>query len=300
MSGLPERLVVDVALARELARIASAWPNLRLPASDALDGGMWFGMDEDESRAYADSVRAVIDALGLLPDAAASEWARRFELAVWAPSPGPEPEESQRRAADEHLARLVGELRQVTGMADRGPLLDSLNGALVVYVRSGVLDAAGVAALDAAVEEALGQPIERFELERIGSEDLFDESEAEEIDTSLGAPVRLCPARPERHDGMLVTACVMYEHGFEVLWHRLAQHGFGDPDTLDDSRFEAADDLGGVYSTSASSSGSAGEREGVSALTGSSSCFQPVPARARELRVSRQDAQWVIPLADAG
>jgi hypothetical protein len=297
MSELRERLVVDAALARELAHIASAWPNLRLPASDALDGGMWFGMDEDDSRAYADGVRAVIDELGLLPDAAASEWARRFELAVGAPSPGPEAEESQRRAADEHLARLLGELRQAVGMADRRPLLESLNGALVVYVQSGVLDAAGVAALDVAVEEALGQPIERFELERIGSEDLFDERDTEEIANWVGAPVRLCPAPPARHDGMLVTACVLYERGFEVLWHLLAEHGFGDLDTLGDGRFEAADDLGGVYSTSGSSSSSGEERDGVSAVTGASSCFQPVPARARELRLSRRGAQWVVPLA---
>jgi hypothetical protein len=296
MSEMPERLIVDVALARELARIASAWPDPRLPASGSIDGGSWFGMDVDESRAYAENVRTVVDALGLLPDGAASEWTRRFELAVGGPSPAPEPEDQQRIAADEHLARLVGELRQAAGMEACAPLLDRLNGALLVYVRSGLLDAEGIAALDGAVEEALGQPIERFELERIGSEDLFDELEVEVVVTSLGAPVRLCPAHPERHDGMLVTACVLYERGFEILWHLLVEPGerLG---RLDEVRFEASDDLGGVYSPLASGSWSREERDGVSAVIGSSSCRQPVAARARELRLSGEGAHWLIPLA---
>jgi hypothetical protein len=296
MTEMPERLIVDVALARELARIASAWPDLRLPASGSVDGGSWFGMEEDESRAYAGTVRTVIEALGLLPDAAASEWTRRFELAVGAPSPAPEPEDRQRSAADEHLARLVGELRQAAGMDARAGLLDCLNGALLVYVRGGVLNAAGIAALDKEVEDALGQPIERFELERSGSEDLFDEREVDQVDTSLGAPVRLCPAHPERHEGMLVTACLLHERGFQVFWHLLAEPE-GRPEMLDEVRFEAADDLGGVYSPFASGSWSRDERDGVWAVIGTSECHQPVPAQARELRLTHDGAQWLIPVA---
>jgi hypothetical protein len=296
MSEMPEQLIVDVALARELARIASAWPHVRLPASESLDGGSWFGMDEDESRAYAESVRAVIDALGVMSDGPASEWTRRFELAVGAPSPAPEPKDRQRIAADEHLARLVGELRQAAGTEARGPLLDRLNGALLVYVRSGVLNPAGIAALDRKVEEALGQPIERFELERIGSEDLFDEREAEQVDTSLGAPVRLCPAHPARHDGILVTACLLHERGFQVFWHVRGEPE-GRPEMPDEVRFEVTDDLGGVYAPFGSGSWSKDDREGVWAVIGTSACHQPVPAQARELRLSRDGAPWLIPLA---
>jgi hypothetical protein len=296
MSEMPEQLIVDVALARELARIASAWPDVRLPASESLDGGSWFGMDEDESRAYAESVRALIDALGVLPDGAASEWTRRFELAVGAPSPAPEPEDRQRIAANEHLARLVGELRQAAGMDARARLLDRLNGALLVHVRGGVLNAADIAALDREVEEALGQPIERFELERIGSEDLFDERDAGEVDTSLGAPVRLCPAHPERHDGVLVTGCLLHERGFQVFWHVVGEPGAA-PEMLDEVRFEAADDLGGFYSPFGSGSWSRDERDGVWAVIGTSECRQPMPAQVRELRLSRDGAQWLIPVA---
>jgi hypothetical protein len=75
------------------------------------------------------------------------------------------------------------------------------------------------------------------------------------------------------------------------------EQGVGDLDTSDQGGFEAADDLGGVYSPVTEGSSSGEEREGVSVGIGSSSCFQPVPARARELRLSRRGAQWVIPLA---
>jgi hypothetical protein len=297
MSEISEQLIVDVALTRQLAGIASAWPNMRLPASESLHGGSWFGMDEDESREYAETVRAVIDALGVLPDDAASEWQRRFELAVGAPSPAPDPEASQRRPADEHLNRLVGELRQTADLTGRARLLDRLNGALVVYIRGGLLDAAGVAELDRAVEDALGQAIERFNLARHGweDEDFVEYGDEVQADPSLGAPLRLCPARPERHDGMLITACVLYERGFELLWHLL---GPGDDLGLfDEGGFEVTDDLDGVYSAVSGSSSSWGQRDDVSAVIGESSCRQPVAAGARELRVSREGAQWLVPLA---
>jgi hypothetical protein len=298
MSGTSEHRLVDVALTRQLAGIASAWPELRLPASDSLHGGSWYGMDEEESRVYAESVRAVIDALGVLTVAAASAWQRRFELAVAAPSPPPEPEDSQRRAADEHLNRLVGELSEAADRKARGVLLDRLNGALVVYVRSGLLDAAGVAALDRAVEEALGRPTEQFELERYGLEEDFLADDPVEAETELGPPLRLCPARPERHDGLLVTACVLYEDGFELLWHRLDEPGSGERRELfDEGGFEAVDDLDGVYSARPTGSSSWDDREGVSAVIGSATCRRPVSVQARELRVSRNGGEWLIPLA---
>jgi hypothetical protein len=241
----------------------------------------------------------VIDALAVLPDVVASEWQRRFELAVGAPSPAPDPEGSQRRAAEEHFNRLVGELSQAADLNGRARLLDRLNGALVVYIRSGLVGAEGVAELDRAVEKALGQPIERFNLARYGweEENFVDYGDDVQPD-SLGAPLRLCPARPERHDGMLITACVLYERGFELLWHLLGHHGSGeDLYTTDIGAFEVTDDIGGTYSPAGGGSSSWTARDDVSAVIGESSCREPVAADARELRVSREGAQWLIPLA---
>ena len=301
MTEVSERLCVEAALLRQLVAIPSAWPQLRLPVREPLDGGMWFGLGEDEVRPYGEAVGAIVDALELLPEGERNEWARRFELAAGAASPAPEASGSQRRAADQHLQALVAELKRGTAMEDRGAVLDRLNGALVVYVRSGLLDAAGTEALGTAVEEALGQPIETFERARLGIDDPGDDESfvVTEADSSLGAPIRLCPARPQRHDGMLVTACILYEGGFELFWHLLHVTG-AEVDSLDLGRFEASDDLGGTYSRVSEGSTWWSQRDGVSAAIGSMHSREAVTEGARELNVLRDGAQWVIPLADRG
>ena len=93
-----------------------------------------------------------------------------------------------------------------------------------------------------------------------------------------------------------MTGCLLHERGFQVFWHVVGEPG-ASPETLDEIHFEAADDLGGVYSPFGSGSWSRDERDGVWAVIGTSECRQPVAAQARELRLSRKGAHWLVQLA---
>jgi hypothetical protein len=288
--------LVDVVLTKQLFGATGSAPQLSLSAEGAyLDDYDREGL-EREVFPYGEGALLAIEALGLLPASEAAEWRQRFELARAGWSTGPHAGPEQKRPAEEHLDSLARSLADAPDTESRSALVDRFNAAFALYLHTGLERREDALRWGERLERALGRTVEEFELVEVAG---LDPAELDEPGTAeptpLGAALRVVPAEPARHDGLCVTAVALHEHGLELHWHELREGPY-DPDESDAHGFEAADDVGTGYRSFDSGGSSWSERDGAFAVIGHSICRTAVPEVARELRISRRAARWLIPL----
>jgi hypothetical protein len=232
----------------------------------------------------------------LVDDPVLAAYAGAGEGERWRPGPPAPPEEARR--AEVHLEALLSELAEAAQTPDRVGLVDRFHGAFTLFLQTGMVAPEVAADWAARLQRALGRTIDDLDLEHLGVDldDLGDyEDEADPVEEP-GAVLRVVPALPARHDGVCVTAIALRERGFDVYWHALRHDGADElePDELGPER--ASDDLGTEYRELMDGGAGWSGRDGPFAVCGESRCPTSVPAGARELRLAKGEAEWVVPL----